>query len=109
MIRAFLTVLLTVLLLVASPLAAQEGGGLDYQAWEKVATQAEEVTDNDDDPATDEQLAITRAALVDWRSKFQQAQNTNSGRIATVKEQLEAIGPAPAACRPCRALHTISA
>ena len=96
MIRAFLTVLLTVLLLVAAPVAAQEGGGLDYQAWEKVATQAEEVTDNDDDPATDEQLAITRAALVDWRSKFQQAQNTNSGRIATVKEQLEAIGPAPA-------------
>ncbi|WCR09606.1 mechanosensitive ion channel family protein [Paracoccus stylophorae] len=96
MIRAFLTVLLTVLLLVAAPLAAQEGGGLDYQAWEKVATQAEEVTDNDDDPATDEQLAITRAALVDWRSRFQQAQNTNSGRIATVKEQLEAIGPAPA-------------
>ncbi|MBO9455388.1 mechanosensitive ion channel family protein [Paracoccus sp. R12_1] len=94
MSRALLAVWLTVLFLVASPLAAQVEGGPDYAAWERLATQAEDLTGGDE--ATDEQLATTRAAVVEWRSRFQQAQNTNSGRISTVKEQLDALGPAPA-------------
>lgn len=94
MLRAFLAVLLTALLLVATPLAAQENGDLDYQAWEKIASQAEDLTDSED--PTDTQLATTRDAVVEWRGRFQNAQNANSGRISSVKQQLDALGAAPA-------------
>ncbi|MCF3974917.1 DUF3772 domain-containing protein [Paracoccus salsus] len=95
MLRAFAAVLLTAMLLVASPLAAQDSKvDLDYQAWEQVASQAEELISGED--ATDSQLTTTRAALVEWREKLQSAQNVNANRIATIKEQLDALGPAPA-------------
>lgn len=94
MLRAFLAVLLTALLLVATPLVAQENGDLDYQAWEKIASQAEDLTDSED--PTDTQLATTRDAVVEWRGRFQNAQNANSGRISSVKQQLDALGAAPA-------------
>lgn len=95
MLRVFLAVVMTALMLLASPLAAQESaGGIDYQAWEQLATEAETLTE--DEAATDAQLADVRADVVDWRDRFQEAQNTNSQRIATVKEQIDALGAAPA-------------
>lgn len=94
MFRATLAVLLTVLLLIAQPLAAQEGKGIDYQSWEDIASQAENLSSSPD--ATNENLAAMRSTIVDWRHRLQGAQNVNGPEIETVKEQLEAIGPAPA-------------
>lgn len=94
MLRASLAVLLTVLLVVAQPLAAQEGNGIDYQAWENVASQAEALNANAE--ATNEELAEMRGRIVEWRGRLQKAQNANGGEIATVRDQIEAIGPAPA-------------
>lgn len=94
MLRAFLAVVLTAVLLSAAPLAAQDDNTPDYQAWERVAADAEELAG--DRAASDERLATMRASVVEWRTRFQAAQNVNSGRIATVKDQIEALGPAPA-------------
>lgn len=94
MARMLLAVLLTVLVLAAPPLAAQEAAGPDYRAWDRIATQAEDAVAAPD--TSDQQLAGLRGRVVEWRREFQAAQNTNSGRITTVKDQIEALGPAPA-------------
>ncbi|MCF1709599.1 DUF3772 domain-containing protein [Tabrizicola sp. J26] len=85
---------------IAGPAAAQlasdvatENKGPDYATWEKIATRAEVQVASED--ATDQQLGSTRSQLVDWRSAFQTAQNTNSTRIATLRAQIDALGPAP--------------
>ncbi len=72
---------------------SSESKGPDYAAWEKIATRAEAQVAGED--ATDQQLSATRSQLVDWRAAFQTAQNTNSTRIATLRAQIDALGPAP--------------
>ncbi|MDP5307901.1 DUF3772 domain-containing protein [Paracoccus spongiarum] len=94
MFRSLFAVILTVLLLFAAPLAAQDSDAPDYQAWERVATMAEDVVE---EAGVDSQrLTAMRDRLVEWRSRFQAAQNINGSRIATVKDQIDALGPAPA-------------
>lgn len=94
MSRAIATVVLTVLMLFAAPIDAQESNVPDYQAWDRVATEAEDIAEGSD--SSPQQLAEARARIVEWRGQFQQAQNINSGRISTVRDQLEALGAAPA-------------
>ena len=94
MIRAFMAVVLTVLVLVMSPAWAQEPALPDYGRWERVATQAEQLAqDGDTAPA---QLESIRADVVEWRSRFEEAQGVNGERIATLEAQIAALGPAPA-------------
>ena len=69
-------------------------GGPDYQAWERVAKQAEDVLDAD--RASSLALEQLRDRLSDWRAEFAEAQNANSGRISILQAQIEALGPAPA-------------
>ncbi|MBY6047625.1 DUF3772 domain-containing protein [Vannielia litorea] len=69
-------------------------GGPDYEAWEKVASQAEDVLDSDG--ASSLALEQLRERLADWRIEFQDAQSTNSGRIDILRRQIDALGPAPA-------------
>lgn len=93
MLRAFLTVILTVLLLAATPVSAQQSNLPDFSHWDEVATQAEKLIAGPD--ASDDDLNKTRQIIVDWRSKMQAAQNANADQIATLQKQLEALGPAP--------------
>jgi potassium efflux system protein len=67
---------------------------LDYADWEKTADRAE--TELERRGITDERLEELRAQLTGWRAALLTAQNANSARIATVKEQIAALGPAPA-------------
>ncbi len=67
---------------------------LDYAAWNDVAMRAEAMTG--DDASTPEALDAIRAEVVTWRERLLAAQNTNDRRIATVRDQLTALGPAPA-------------
>lgn len=66
----------------------------DYSAWEKIATEAETAVDNDE--VGDQTLLALRAQIVDWRTQFQQQQTGNDSRLATLNEQIQALGPAPA-------------
>lgn len=94
MIRAFLAVVLTVLSLCLSSALAQEPDLPNYATWDRVATQSEQLIGNEDTPAA--QLNDIRARIVDWRSRFQDAQGVNADQIATVESQIAALGPAPA-------------
>jgi potassium efflux system protein len=71
--------------------AVSEG---QYAAWENDAARAEDVLA--DAASTDVTLDRIRAQLVEWRSAFQAAQSTNSARIATLRQQISALGPATA-------------
>ncbi len=78
-------------------LVVSKGSGgpaaLDYAAWEKAADRAETVIS---DPAvTDRALDDLRAQLVDWRAAFLVSQNANASRIATLRDQIAALGPVP--------------
>lgn len=67
---------------------------IDYAAWEKMAARSERVLE--DSRAASTALESLRRQLVDWRSALQGAQSANSTRIATLRAQITALGPAPA-------------
>ncbi|KFE34539.1 DUF3772 domain-containing protein [Thioclava atlantica] len=72
---------------------AQSEPALDYTAWEKVASQAETMTEAGD--ATQAAFDDIRQKIADWRAKFKGAEDTNSSQISTVKAQIDALGPPP--------------
>ena len=92
--HVLLSVILTVLMACAAPLLAQTAQGIDYDKWDEQAGQAEALIDGN--TATESALTDMRADIIEWRDQFIEGQNANSGRIATVKEQIESLGPAPA-------------
>ncbi len=69
-------------------------GALDYAAWERMALRAE--TASQSRIAANTELERLRGQLVDWRESLLGAQNANAARIATLREQIDALGPAPA-------------
>lgn len=93
MLRALIAVFLTALMLIASPVAAQDTA-INYEEWETVASKAEDQLSEPEVP--NETLAQTRQQVVEWRARFDQAQDANSGRISTVNQQLAALGDPPA-------------
>jgi potassium-dependent mechanosensitive channel len=72
---------------------AQEPQTLDFTEWDTVATTAEEAVDAED--TTEDMLEVLRARLVDYREKFDAARGANATRIATLREQLAALGTPP--------------
>lgn len=85
---------MALLVLTAAPALAQQTPGPNYQTWEQVAERAEAQTANPQ--VTNDELARMRARIVDWRDQLQQGQTANADRIATLRNQIEALGPAPA-------------
>lgn len=95
--------------LAAHPLAAQDlagpeaaaitgadtsEAGLDYAVWDQMAAKAEAEIANR--RTASERLEEIRAQLAKWRSALLNSQSANSARIATLRQQVEALGPAPA-------------
>ncbi|MDO8882255.1 MAG: DUF3772 domain-containing protein [Pseudotabrizicola sp.] len=80
---------------VGAPVAqiAVPATDLDYAAWETVAERAEDALENSNSTALT--LDVQRAQLVDWREALLVAQSTNSSRIATLRQQIAALGAAP--------------
>ncbi len=68
-------------------------GSLDFDAWERLAARVENATENRN--ATSENLETLRRQLVDWRGALSGAQSANAARIATLRTQIAALGPAP--------------
>lgn len=79
--------------LVVPAAAVEEGRTLDYAAWERLAARAENAT-ADRNTASDT-LEALRRQVVDWRSAHLGEQNANAARIATLRAQIAALGPAP--------------
>lgn len=68
--------------------------GPDYSAWSRVATRAESALETG--LASTAILEGVRAELVDWRDTFAGEEGVNAARIATVREQIAALGDPPA-------------
>ncbi|MRX51325.1 DUF3772 domain-containing protein [Paracoccus sp. S-4012] len=89
------TLILALLLGLAAALAAAaQTPGPDYTAWENFAERAEAALDGGD--LGDGELQRLRADVVDWRAQFLAAQNVRSTRLATLRDQVAALGPPPA-------------
>ncbi|MEE9428814.1 MAG: DUF3772 domain-containing protein [Paracoccaceae bacterium] len=65
----------------------------DYDNWEAVALRAENATQAG--RASDSALEELREDLATWRDVFLAAQDINLARISTLKNQIQALGPAP--------------
>lgn len=91
-----LATLLAVFLLAFSlpVLAQQEAEAPDFAAWNKLAEQAEQILESGS--ANDVRLQTIRDEVVKWRERLKAAQGINATRIATLKEQIAALGPPPA-------------
>lgn len=87
-------VLTTLSLVLAIPAWGQDPQPLDYTAWNKLADQAEQNVETG--RIDDADLQTLRNQVVGWRERFKAAEGTNSTRIATLKDQINALGPAPA-------------
>lgn len=73
---------------------ATDGAELDYALWERMAERAEAEIGNR--YTSSERMEEIRGQLATWRAALLNAQSVNSTRIATVRQQIEALGPAPA-------------
>lgn len=103
-LRLFLTALLVVALTLPWPADAQSTtdetaasqtaeSEPDDSVWESVASRAEQAIDEGvDDTAV---LETLRNRIVGFRSGFDTARKANAERIATLRSQIEALGPAP--------------
>ncbi|HSG35648.1 MAG TPA: DUF3772 domain-containing protein, partial [Sphingomonadaceae bacterium] len=90
----FAAALLGLWILCVSALAAQDVPGVDMALWQDVANRAEEAVD---DPDTEnETLEVLRSRLADFREDFNDARSVNSDRIASLRDQLAALGQPPA-------------
>ncbi|MFD2842885.1 hypothetical protein [Paracoccus cavernae] len=96
--RHLIALTLTVFLALTGFAAAQEAPQPDYAAWEKLAGQAEQILQSGQ--ANDARLDAIRAEVVKWRDSFRAAEGTNATRIATLRDQIAALGPPPPKGRP---------
>ena len=73
--------------------AQSDDTAIDYEAWERVATRAENAVEAA--RASTEAFETLRAELANWRDRLQAAQQANASTIETVRSQLDALGPPP--------------
>jgi small-conductance mechanosensitive channel len=66
----------------------------DYEAWERLASRAEDVIDRA--RASNGALEILRAQINEARTAFAAGRTANTARIATLRDQIAALGPLPA-------------
>ena len=93
-LRLIARLLLILTLALPVSLAAQEATAPpDYQGWETVASNAENLLAKG--VATNDALSDLRASIVDWRTAFSEAQAAEDPRVQTVKAQIAALGPLP--------------
>ncbi|WP_378943801.1 DUF3772 domain-containing protein [Paracoccus sp. R86501] len=91
--RHFLAMLMVAFLATtATPILAQQT--LNYDQWEQTAEKVEGLSV--DPQASDAALGQARDTIVEWRDRLQLGQNVNADRIATLRNQIESLGPAPA-------------
>ena len=80
-------------LVLAGPAAAQEVGGLDFDAWNSVASEAEAAVEAE--ALSNAEFEELRAQIADWRTDLLDGADINADRIDTLQSQIDALGPAP--------------
>ncbi len=86
--------LLALFLALSLPALAQDQQAPNYDAWNKMADQAEQILETGQ--ANEARLQAIRAEVVKWRDQFKANEGVNSTRISTLKDQIAALGPVPA-------------
>lgn len=81
-------------LAAAQDLAVRDADDSLYSFWQESAVEAENRIDNAEDITT-EDLETLRHRLSTFRTEFDLARETNSARIATIRSQIDALGPVP--------------
>lgn len=61
--------------------------------WSVISNRAEAVLESA--LASDEAFEDLRLELIDWRERLEDLTNVNAGRIATLRSEIEALGPLP--------------
>ena len=89
-----LALFLALCLALSLPAAAQEQPTPNYDAWNKLADQAEHILETGQ--ANEARLQAIRNEVVKWRDQFKAQEGVNSTRISTLKDQIATLGPAPA-------------
>jgi len=72
--------------------------GIDYDAWERLATRTEDALRTE--RASNAAFETLRSELVDARQEFSNAQDINATLIDTLQAQIDALGPPPAEGEP---------
>jgi small-conductance mechanosensitive channel len=93
LMRALFTGLCLAVWLVAGSVLAQDEPAQTINEWNEVATKAEASVD--EDTASDAVLETLRARIVAFRAEFDTARKANAERIAILRDQINALGPAP--------------
>lgn len=93
-LRPFAAWMIALWLAFGVAVMAQDTAGPDYAAWDKLAGQAEQILQSGQ--ANDARLDAIRSEVVKWRTRFSEAEGSNATRIATLKDQISALGPLPA-------------
>ncbi|MGB3406228.1 MAG: mechanosensitive ion channel domain-containing protein [Jannaschia sp.] len=88
-LRVLSAVFLT--LLLALPGAAQVSSV--PAEWQQLVERAASVLD--DGQASDAALEVLRSQVADWRNRLQETQQADRGRIETLRNAIEALGPVP--------------
>lgn len=65
----------------------------DLDAWRALSTRAEEVVDRG--LASSAALEVLRSDLAEWRARFREGQSAQAARVASIREQIAALGAAP--------------
>lgn len=85
--------LIGLLVLCAGVLHAQDVPGVDMGAWDALTSQAEQAVDAED--TENRVLEDLRGQLAAFRAQFNEARGVNATRIASLRDQLAVLGPAP--------------
>ncbi|WP_415402961.1 DUF3772 domain-containing protein [Tateyamaria sp. SN3-11] len=81
-------------LILWAGMAWAQSNGPDYAQWQTVASRAEAAVEAA--RASDAAFDTLRGEVVEWRQQFQAQLNTNDSRLQTLREQIAALGAAPA-------------
>ncbi|MEL6209566.1 MAG: DUF3772 domain-containing protein, partial [Pseudomonadota bacterium] len=82
-----------VLFVFWSGVAIAQATAPDYAQWQSVASRAEEAVERAQ--ASDTAFDTLRAEVAQWRAQFQTQLNANDSRLQTLRDQIDALGPAP--------------
>ena len=86
--------LICVILCLSTPLAAQTDTlSADLDRWDTLASRAETAVDLEQ--GSDQVFEALRASIAAYRAEFDAARDQNATRIATLREQIAALGPRP--------------